>query len=59
MILTHTKTGLRCSGKTVFMTEISKEVKKNDDWIVIELNSSGDLLTDLAAALASENYLAI
>ena len=50
--------GLRGSGKTVFMTEISKEVKKNDDWIVIELNSSGDLLTDLAAALASENYLA-
>ena len=50
--------GLRGCGKTVFMTEISKEVKKNEDWIVIELNSSGDLLNDLAAALASENYLA-
>lgn len=50
--------GLRGSGKTVFMTEISKEIKKNEDWIVIELNSSGDLLNDLAAALASENYLA-
>ena len=50
--------GLRGCGKTVFMTEISKEVKKNEDWIVIELNSSGDLLKDLAAALASENYLA-
>lgn len=50
--------GLRGCGKTVFMTEISKEVKKDEEWVVIELNSSGDLLTDLAAALASENYLA-
>ena len=50
--------GLRGSGKTVFMTEIGKEIKKANDWIVIELNSSGELLNDLAAALASENYLA-
>ena len=50
--------GLRGSGKTVFMTEIGKEIKKSNDWIVIELNSSGELMNDLAAALASENYLA-
>ena len=50
--------GLRGSGKTVFMTEIGKEIKKSNEWIVIELNSSGELLNDLAAALASENYLA-
>ena len=50
--------GLRGSGKTVFMTEVGKEIKKSEAWIVIELNSSGELMNDLAAALASENYLA-
>ncbi len=51
-------TGVRGSGKTVFMTELSKKLKANDDWIVVELNSSQDLLIDLAATLASENKLA-
>ena len=51
-------TGVRGCGKTVFMTEISKELKELDDWIVVELSSTSDLLTDFAAALASENYLA-
>lgn len=51
-------TGIRGCGKTVFMTEISKEIKLEKDWLVIELNSLGDLLTDLAAALGSENNLA-
>ncbi|MCR5272983.1 MAG: ATP-binding protein [Lachnospiraceae bacterium] len=51
-------TSVRGSGKTVFMTEISKELAKRDDWIIVELNSSGDMLLDLAAALASEDTLA-
>ncbi len=51
-------TGIRGCGKTVFMTEVSKELKKDKDWIVVELNSSQDLLNDLAAHLASENELA-
>ena len=51
-------TGVRGCGKTVFMTEISKELKALDNWIIVELSSSGDLLTDFAATLASENYLA-
>ena len=50
--------GLRGSGKTVFMTEIGKEIMNASEWIVIELNSSGNLLNDLAAAMASENNLA-
>ena len=54
----HMITGLRGSGKTVFMTEVSKAVKKSNEWIVVELNSSGELLNDLAAALASEDQLA-
>lgn len=51
-------TGIRGCGKTVFMTEIAKELGKNDEWVVVELNSSQDLLTDLAASLGSENNLA-
>lgn len=51
-------TGLRGCGKTVFMTEVEKEIKKLDNWIVVELNSSGKLLTDLAASLASEDVYA-
>lgn len=51
-------TGIRGCGKTVFMTEISKELAKDKDWIVVELNSSQDLLKDLTAYLGSENELA-
>ena len=50
-------TGVRGCGKTVFMTEIAKELS-GEDWIVVELNSTGDLLVDLAASLGSENKLA-
>ncbi len=51
-------TGVRGCGKTVFMTEISKKLKELDDWIIVELNSSENLLLDLAASLGSEDYLA-
>ena len=51
-------TGIRGCGKTVFMTEAARELKQNDEWTVVELNSTGNLLEDLAAALASENTLA-
>ena len=52
-------TGIRGSGKTVFMTEVSKELSEDKDWIIVNLNSSGNLLEDLAASLASENKLAL
>ena len=51
-------TGIRGSGKTVFMTDIAKELSESKEWIRVELNSSQDLLSDLAAALASEDQLA-
>jgi len=50
-------TGVRGCGKTVFMTEIAKAMKA-DDWIIVDLNSSQDLMTDLAASLSSENQFA-
>ena len=52
-------TGVRGVGKTVFMTEVSKELANDKDWIIINLNSSGNLLEDMAASLASENKLAV
>ena len=51
-------TGVRGSGKTVLMTEISKEIEKKEEWIVVELNPENDLLNGLAAKLSGENSLA-
>lgn len=51
-------TGIRGSGKTVFMTEIAHKLAAQKDWISIELNPERDLLTSLAAKLSSENELA-
>ena len=36
-------TGVRGSGKTVFMTDISKQIKEDESWIVVELNPEKDL----------------
>ena len=51
-------TGVRGSGKTVFLTEISRKIREWDDWIVVELNPDRQLLESLAAKLCSENALA-
>ncbi|MBQ9443653.1 MAG: ATP-binding protein [Lachnospiraceae bacterium] len=50
-------TGVRGIGKTVFMTSISKIFKNNPDWIVVELNSSGELLKEFAAKMYNEKSL--
>ena len=44
-------TGVRGSGKTVMLTSIANELKQDDSWIVIELNSTRDLLQSLAAKI--------
>lgn len=49
--------GLRGSGKTVFMTEICNELRKDDSWIIIELSTESDMLRDMASFLAGENSL--
>lgn len=46
-------TGVRGSGKTVFMTNIVSEMREKKDWYAIELNTDGDLLSDLASKLYS------
>ena len=44
-------TGVRGSGKTVFMTTIQKRIQTDDSWIVVELNSSGNMLQELTSKL--------
>lgn len=45
--------GVRGSGKTVFMTEVSDRLKAMEDWIVIKLNPTRNLLEDLLHKLAN------
>lgn len=46
-------TGVRGSGKTVLMTSIAGRMRAEEQWIVIELNPSRDLLQSLAAKIYS------
>ena len=50
-------TGIRGSGKTVAMAKISDFYKKEDDWIVVELNPISDMLEQLASKLFDEGKL--
>ncbi len=43
--------GLRGSGKTVLMTTVAKELAKEKNWIVINLNPAMDLLSNFAIRL--------
>ena len=49
--------GVRGSGKTVTMTNISNEFRKAKDWIVIDLNPERDMLQMLAAELSNHQGL--
>ena len=49
-------TGVRGSGKTVMMNEISRRLKELPDWIVVELNPSLDLLDSLLSKLYSDRF---
>lgn len=51
-------TGVRGSGKTVMMTEISHRLRKKEDWVVIELNSATDLLQGMLSKLNSNQVCA-
>lgn len=43
--------GIRGSGKTVLMTAVAKALEKEKDWIIINLNPTMDLLSNLALRL--------
>ena len=51
-------TGVRGSGKTVMLTEISRKLEEKDDWIIIELNPSADLLKSMLSKLNSHQVCA-
>ena len=51
-------TGVRGSGKTVMMTEISHRLRKKEDWVVIELNPDTDLLQGMLSKLNSNQVCA-
>ena len=51
---TYIITGIRGSGKTVLLRSIAKEIKGKKDWIVINLNPQGDLVSSLAESLYAE-----
>lgn len=46
-------TGVRGAGKTVMMTSIAGELREQENWIVVELNPTRDLLLSLAAKIYS------
>lgn len=51
--------GVRGCGKTVFMTDISQEIGRDEDWIVVDLNPyKADLMQEAAAYLSSIQGLA-
>ena len=43
--------GIRGSGKTVLMTAIAREIGQNEEWIVVDLNSTQNLMEELAIRL--------
>ncbi len=49
--------GVRGSGKTVFLTSVMKRIEEEKDWIVIELNPEDDMREALAAKLYSNAKL--
>lgn len=44
-------TGVRGSGKTVFMSNVTQDFRDDSNWIVVDLNPERDMLTALAAQL--------
>lgn len=50
-------TGVRGSGKTVFITKISNELNKDKDWIVIDLNAEMDLYANACSKLAKDKIM--
>lgn len=50
--------GVRGSGKTVFMSDVTRRIKKEPGWKIAELSSEGAVLEKLGSSLAAENSLA-
>lgn len=51
---TYMITGVRGSGKTVFLSKIAKTFKNEKHWVVVDLNPERDMLLSLASQLYSQ-----
>ena len=58
MIQVYMITGVRGSGKTVFLSDATAFFKRQEDWIVVSISSDGDILDKIISALAAEKTLA-
>lgn len=50
-------TGVRGSGKTVYMTDICKKFKEKEDWIVVEVTPEDDILKSIVYKLAKNTFV--
>ncbi len=50
-------TGVRGCGKTVMLSKIVEELKKNDSWLTFDLNVTQNMLIQLAAKLAQNSMV--
>lgn len=50
-------TGVRGSGKTVFMTSAAKEIEEKGNWVTVELSPEQDLLDSLVKKTANQKSL--
>ena len=48
---TYLISGIRGSGKTVLMTSVANQLRKSDDWVVVDLNATQPLLQEFAMRL--------
>ena len=58
MVQVYMITGVRGTGKTVFLTDSAGYFKKEKNWIVVNISSDGDILEKIVASLAAEKTLA-
>ena len=49
-------TGVRGSGKTVILAKVEEELRKNKDWIVLDINPTRNILEQLAAMLVKAGF---
>ena len=58
MMQVYMITGVRGSGKTVFLSDAAAFFKEQEDWIVVSISSDGDIMDKIISALAAEKTLA-
>ena len=51
-------TGVRGSGKTVFLSDAVSYFKKQEEWVVVNISSDGDIMDKIVSTLAAEKTLA-